>query len=163
MLKKWRWLPPLMILITVTLAFAATQMQSVQVRSGKLRSRPSFLGKVVARVDYGDRLTTLESRSGWSKVKDGAGHTGWIHTSALTEKKIVMSAGDAPATTTASGEEIALAGKGFNEEVEASFKSTNPEIDYTWIDRMEAITVSPEDAAAFLATGQVEPKGGESS
>ena len=163
MFKRWRWLSPVLVLAAVTAVWAATQMQSVQVRTGKLREKPSFLGKVVSRVAYGDRLETLESRMGWTRVRDDEGHSGWIHASALTEKTIVLSAGDAPVATGASGEEIALAGKGFNEEVETAFKTANPAIDYTWVDRMESFRITPRDAAAFLATGRVEPKGGESS
>jgi uncharacterized protein YgiM (DUF1202 family) len=156
-----RYICLLLPLLLVSLALAATQMQSVQIKSGKLRSRPSFLGKVVAEVHYGDRLTSLESRSGWTQVRDANGREGWIHTSALTEKKIVLAGGDQAVDTSASSDELALAGKGFNEEVESQFKTTNPDIDYSWVDRMERIKVTPEQAVAFLNAGDVQPKGGE--
>ena len=148
-------------MLLVSIALAATQMHSVQIKSGNLRSRPSFLGKVVSEVHYGDRLTTLSSSRGWTKVRDSDGREGWIHTSALTEKKIVLSSGDQTVDTTASSDELALAGKGFNEEVEAQFKSTNPDIDYTWVDKMEKMKITTEQAIAFLDAGQIEPKGGE--
>ena len=159
MKKTRRWLPLLLPLLAVA-AWAATQMLSVQVRSGQLRERPSFLGKVVTSVEYGDRMTVLSARGGWTKVRNGDGKTGWIHTSALTEKKVVLRSGDADVATGASGEELALAGKGFNDEVEAEFRTENPDVDYAWVDRMEEMNVSAEDAADFLEEGGIEPKGG---
>ena len=62
--------------------------------------------------------------------------------------------------TSATGGEIALAGKGFNPKVEAEFKSRNKNIDYTWVDRMEAFTIKPGQVQAFLKQGQVNlPEG----
>lgn len=148
----------LALLVLAAAAWSATQL-SVQVRRGKLRARPSFLGKVVADVPYGTRVTVLEEKGAWSRVRDGAGHSGWIHTSALTEKKLELAAGDRDAATGASGEELALAGKGFNAAVEAEFRDENPDLDFTWVDRMEQFTVTPEEALAFLREGGV--KGGE--
>lgn len=148
-------------MLLVSLALAATQMFSVQIKSGNLRSRPSFLGKIVSEVSYGDRLTMLAEQAGWTQVRDTSGHEGWIHTSALTEKKIVLASGDRAVDTSASTDELALAGKGFNEEVETEFKSANPEIDYAWVDRMEQMKISPQQAMAFLSAGGIEPKGGE--
>jgi uncharacterized protein YgiM (DUF1202 family) len=142
-------------------AVAATRTLSVQVREGQLRERPSFLGKVTTAVAYGDRLTVLEERAGWSKVRSGGGAEGWIHTSALTEKRVVLKASDANVAAGASGEELALAGKGFNEEVEQAYRADNPQADYAWVDRMEAVVVNAEEAVAFLAAGDVAPKGGE--
>jgi len=156
-----RWGPLALIALAAVTAWAASQMMSVQVREGQVRERPSFLGKVVTDVEYGDRMTVLSSQGGWTKVRDGDGKTGWIHTSALTEKKVVLKAGDIDAETAASGEELALAGKGFNDEVEAEFRSGNPDVDYDWVDRMERMVVPVDEAVDFLADGGVEPRGGE--
>ena len=46
--------------------------------------------------------------------------TGWIHQSALTSKQIVMNSG-AAVSSSANSQEIALAGKGFNEDVERQY------------------------------------------
>ncbi len=156
-----RWVPLLLCVLAAVTAWAATQMMSVQVREGQLRERPSFLGRIVTDVEYGDRMTVLSSQGGWTKVRNDDGKSGWIHTSALTEKKVVMKAGDINAETAASGEELALAGKGFNDEVEAEFKSSNPDVDYKWVDKMENMVVSIDQSMDFLEDGGVEPKGGE--
>jgi len=158
-MRGWRRAWPLLLIVLATIVWAATQMQSVQVRTGQLRERPSFLGKVTAEVSYGDRMTVLESRGPWTKVRNADGE-GWIHTSALTEKKVVLRSGDADARTSASGEELALAGKGFNDEVEAEFRQQNPDVDYAWVDRMETMVVTPSEAGDFLSAGGVQPREG---
>ncbi len=149
----------LLLLAMAMTAWAATRILSVQVRQGKLRERPSFLGRVTAEVAYGDRVTVLQEKGAWLQVRDEAGHTGWIHGTALTEKRIKIAAGDRDVETGASGEELALAGKGFNADVEAEFKAENPDVDFAWVDRMERFVVTPEQAVAFLREGDV--KGGE--
>jgi SH3-like domain-containing protein len=138
---------------------AAPRQMSIQVRDGVIRTTPTFLGKVLEKVSYGDRVSVLDEKSGWSKVQV-AGATGWIHTSALTKKKIVLKGGDEDARVAASSDELALAGKGFNSDVEAEFKAENKDIDFTWVDRMEEIKVDPALMVKFLEEGGVEPKGG---
>jgi len=158
MLRRTRTATLLLLAVAAT-AWAATRVLNVQVRKGALRERPSFLGKVVSDVGYGDRVTVLAEKGSWLQVRDEAGHTGWIHESALTEKKIELAAGRKDAATGASGQELALAGKGFNAAVEAEFRDQNPDVDFTWVDRMEKMTITPGQAAAFLRRGDV--KGGE--
>jgi hypothetical protein len=150
---------PLLLPLLAVAALAATEMMSVQVRSGQLRDRPSFLGKVQSSVAYGDRLQVVEVQGGWSLVQ-GEDARGWIHSSALTPKKVVLKAGQADVDVGASGEELALAGKGFNDEVEAEFRSSNPDVDFAWVTRMEKVKISPEQAAEFLQAGGVTPTGG---
>ena len=85
---------------------------------------------------------------------------GWLHRSALTTNKIVLRAGDQDVRQAASNDELALAGKGFNQEVEDAFKSQNPKVDFSWVDEMEKIVVAPQEMQAFLKAGNVTPKGG---
>jgi uncharacterized protein YgiM (DUF1202 family) len=133
---------------------------SVQVREGQLRSIPSFLGKIVAKASYGERVTLIQDQGDWKKVARQGGVQGWMHASALTTKTIVLKAGAANVQTGASGGEIALAGKGFNEEVEKQYKNLNRDLDYAWVDRMEDFQVSPEEMQAFLKQGALIPAEG---
>jgi SH3-like domain-containing protein len=133
---------------------------SVQVREGQLRSSPSFLGEIVAKPSYGESVILIQDQGAWKKVATRGGVQGWMHTSALTAKNIVLKAGAANVQTTATGGEIALAGKGFNEEVEKQYKSLNKDLDYAWVDRMERFQVSPEEMRAFLKQGEVVPTEG---
>ncbi len=151
-MKKWivmccaAWL--------ATSAWAAKEM-SVQVRDGQLRNRASFLGTVTGKVAYGDRVTVNQSQAGWCEVATASGLTGWIHESALTPKRVELSAGTSDAKTGASGSEVALAGKGFSKEVEAAYKKENQNIDYTWVDWMGQQKIPTEQLVQFLKQGDL--------
>jgi SH3-like domain-containing protein len=132
---------------------------SVQVKEGQLRSTPSFLAEIIAKPAYGDRVEIIQDKGPWKKVAL-RGVQGWMHTTALTTKSIVLKAGAANVQTSATGSEIALAGKGFSEEVEKQYKSLNRNLDYAWVDRMEKFKVSPEQMQAFLKQGSVIPAEG---
>ena len=133
---------------------------NVQVRTGKLRARPSFLGKIIATVSYGDPVTVLREQGEWVLARRPGGKQGWIHISALTDDEIELSAGNRNVETAASSDELALAGKGFNSDVEAEFKTRNKDIDFTWVDWMEKIIISPEQMEGFLKVGKVTPPRG---
>ena len=137
--------------------YAATQkMMWVQVQGGQVRSTPSFLGKILIRLSYGEQVEVQEERAAWARVTPvGRDREGWIHISALTKKKIVLKPGAKDIQQTASSDELALAGKGFNERVEKEFKSKNRNVDYAWIDRMEGIHVSQEQIQQFLKEGEL--------
>jgi len=152
----------LLSLLLFNAAWAAEGRQglSVQVREGQLRSTPSFLGKIVARPSYGERVALIQAQGDWRKVALSSGIQGWMHATALTTKAIVLRAGAADVQTSATGGEIALAGKGFSEEVEKQYRSLNPNLDYSWVDRMERIQVSPEEMLAFLKQGELVPAEG---
>ena len=134
---------------------------SVQVKNGQVRSAPSFLGKIVAKLSYGTRVDVVEQTGSWNKVAlSGKASEGWMHVSALTPKEIVLNPGASDVEKAASSDEIALAGKGFNEQVEGAFKKKNPNIDFNQIDKMEKIVVSQNDMQQFLKLGGLTPEGG---
>jgi hypothetical protein len=153
---------------------AAPKQMSVTVKETQARASPSYLGKILAVLAYGDRVQVVDSQSGWAKVSLPAGKAvasgsppqkeGWVNLSALTDKKIVLKAGASDVGKTASSGEVALAGKGFNQEVESRYKE-NSRLDYTWVDRMEKFTASPQQIAAFLQQGGLaaEAAGGGAS
>ncbi|MFO7666440.1 MAG: SH3 domain-containing protein [Desulfobacterales bacterium] len=153
----------ILVVILIFLSFAisgpaqAANTMSVQIKEGQVRSTPSFLGKIVAKLAYGDRVEIIQDQGVWKKVALRGGVQGWIHTSALSEKSIILKAGAKNVQTSATGGEIALAGKGFSEQVEKQYKSLNRNLDYAWVDRMEKFQVSPEQMQAFLKQGGVVP------
>jgi uncharacterized protein YgiM (DUF1202 family) len=132
---------------------------SVIVKETQVRATPSYMGKILGTAKYGDRLEVLEKQNGWAKVTLPAGKgQGWVNLSALSTKQVALKAGAAGTTSGASSGEVALAGKGFNQEVEAQYRDET-QLDYTWIDRMEGYRVSPEQVLAFLQAGGL-PQGG---
>lgn len=139
----------------------ANNIMSIQVKKGHLRTAPSFLGKIIATLDYGDRVDVIEEKNTWFRVRVPATVTsGWIHATALTSKKIVLSAGAADVDQAATSDELALAGKGFNKQVEGEFRAKNRHLDYTWIDKMEGFVMSQAQIEQFIKYGDLSPRGG---
>ena len=150
-----------LLLALVAGATAKPVSMSLQVRKGDLRSSPSFLGRIVGTAAYGDRFTIAEERGAWRRVTAAEGAlTGWLHRSALTKKTVKLKAGETDADVAASSGELALAGKGFNAEVEAKFKEQNQEANFAAVDLIEAIRISTRQMQTFLKAGNVTPKGG---
>lgn len=145
--------------LSAAVALAATpSLMSVQISKADIRATPSYLGKVVTSLAYGDKVTVQSQSGAWLQVS-GNDQSGWLHSSALTTKKIVMK-GEAAAKTTASSGEMALAGKGFNSDVEKQFKENHKEIDFTPIDKMEKIIIPIPELQAFAKQGNLQSNGG---
>lgn len=125
---------------------------SVQVRSSQLRGTPSFLGQVLAELAHGDQVITGEQRGDWIRVQKGA-REGWMHSTALTTRQIILNPGSADVERAASSSEIALAGKGFSASVEAEYRRQNRSLNYSGVDRMESRTVSAEELSRFVRDG----------
>jgi hypothetical protein len=139
--------------LAATLAFAGGKMLSVQVKSSVLRANPSFLSPPRAKVAYGDRLGLLGERGPWALVEDSS-RKGWIHQTAMTEKHVILNAGSAVAKRAASSGEVALAGKGFNDEVEGRY-SELMELDFKLVDMVIASKVDEAKIASFVAEGKL--------
>ncbi len=144
----------LIVLLAVFAGAALAAPMSVQVRNGKVRATPSQLGAVVTTVDYGAKVQVGTLEKGWYPVTTADGKTGWLHESALSKKPIAMRAGTTDAATGASSDEVALAGKGFNEQVEAKLRKEG-KLDYTWVDRMSTFNVSADEISQFLTQGHL--------
>lgn len=151
----------LLFLAGAAAGFAAEQAQmSVKVKETQLRATPSYVGKIVVVLAYGDRVTILEKRKDWARVSFPSKKAeGWVNLSALQDKVIVLKAGSQTVDKSASSGEVALAGKGFNADVEAKYKQDNA-LDYAWVDRMEAFRVTPQQVAAFFSSGGLSIEGG---
>ncbi len=138
-------------------------VMSVQVRIAHLRATPSYLGARTASADYADQVTILQTEGEWRQVRSAKdGGEGWVHLSALSPKTIKLRADARDASSTASGEEMSLAGKGFNSEVEADFRAKNGEIDFGPIDRMQEITIGTDEMIRFMEEGAITPLGAQS-
>lgn len=106
---------------------------SVTVKQGKVLASPQVFGKMVGKLAYGARVSTLKKQGAWFQIKSDK-LAGWMHASALTTRRIVLKKGSASAGASAS--ELALAGKGFNAKVEASYRRSGKGA-YEWVDKME--------------------------
>lgn len=91
------------------------------------------------------------------------GKKGYVHASAVGE-----GAGSKEGSSffdddnkSPSGDDVALAGKGFNPQVEKEYQTKNPTLNFAAVDTMEKITVPDAQLAAFAKAGQLSPKGGK--
>lgn len=153
----------LLVIFTGLTVFALEQkLMSIQVKKGTVRAQPSFLGKVVAQLNYGDRVAVQTEKGPWYFIDSpGANPDGWMHSSALSTKKIVLKAGASDVEQAASSDELTLAGKGFNQQVEKDFKSKNPNVDFARINQMEKMVVSQKQIQVFIEEGKLSPKGAQ--
>ncbi len=160
MMVGWKvWLSMGLVLLLVSVTWSGSGTMSVQVRDGQLRSTPSFLGAVVGSVSYGDQVDVQQQQGDWMQVNT-RGQQGWLHSSALTAKMISIGSGGKDAPMKASGKEVALAGKGFNAEVEAQYRKGHRNANYAAVDQMEIVTLAPREMMAFLAGGDLKPTAG---
>ncbi len=143
-----------LLALFVTLVLAETLV--VKVQSTNLRKTPKFYGPVVQALKSGDKVEKVTSQpDGWIQVKTAGGAVGWIHSSAVTVQKFSLTAMDSGLKTQASASEVALAGKGFNKQVEESFRAKNKEANFAEVDRMQQLTVTSAALEQFMKQGQL--------
>jgi uncharacterized protein YgiM (DUF1202 family) len=116
----------------------------------ELKSSTSFFGRVVTTLQMGTEVTVLQVNGNWAEVqsKSNSSQKGWAAVSNLSTRRILASG------SSASANEIALAGKGFSQEVENAYKAEG-NLDYADVDRTEAITVSKDDLYKFVVDGHL--------
>jgi len=149
----------LIVLLIICLAaagFASAQVATggtlyVSVKTVTLKSSTGFFASNRGTLNYGDRVTVLQVNGRFVEVRSAANSslTGWTASANLSARQIVPGN-----TATVSARETALAGKGFNQEVEDSYKKQE-NLNYADVDRTEAITVSEANLQRFLEEGRL--------
>jgi len=147
-------------IIAVGLAIAAAQVLVVKVQTTQLRRNPQFFGPTLAALKAGDRLEKVSEANGWIQVKTIAGTIGWIHSSAVAASSLALTSTNQSLKTQVTANEVALSGKGFNKQVEDSYKGKHAEVSFVWVDRMIQIRVSLAQVQDFLAKGRLAGQGG---
>ena len=124
----------------------------VAVRNLDLKSSTGFFASTRGRLDYGAQVTVIRISGTWAEIRSAANSsvTGWAKTASLSARRVV--AGDA---TSATASEVALAGKGFNQEIENAYRASG-NLNYDAVDRLEALQVSPGELRAFLQEGRLQ-------
>lgn len=149
MMKKAIFLS-LIIVFTATAALAETV--TVITKENAIREYAKFFAPVKANVRYNDRLEALSMEGDWYKVKYGPS-IGYIHRTAVEKRAVAAPASYARKGSSVSESEAALAGKGFNPQVEASYKRQHPEMKYGLVDSIERYPVPDRDIAQFIVAG----------
>jgi SH3-like domain-containing protein len=132
----------------------------VKVQTTVLRKEPKFYAQTVAALKAGDGLEKLASQDGWLQVRTAAGAVGWIHGSAVETRSFSLSAVDKSMKTQASASEIALAGKGFDKQVEAGYRARHANVSFVWVDRMVQVKIPAAELERFLRQGKLGEFGG---
>jgi uncharacterized protein YgiM (DUF1202 family) len=116
-----------------------------------LKSSTGFFARTLGTLAYGDAVTVIQVKGKWAEVRSAARSSlsGWTAASNLTAKRIISGS-----STTATNKEVALAGKGFNQEVENAYKADG-RLNYADLDKTEAVTVSEQDLFTFLNDGHL--------
>jgi hypothetical protein len=162
-MRRKRSVPGLAVLaasLALVLVLFAADVLVVKVQTSQLRLNPQFFAAGVAPLKAGDRLEKLSEAAGWFKVRTAAGTIGWVHSSAVEPPRVQVTAGAANMKTQASASEVALAGKGFNRQVEDSFKAKNKGVSFVWVDKMIASRASSAEIQDFLKRGRLTGAGG---
>jgi uncharacterized protein YgiM (DUF1202 family) len=144
----------------VCVAVLLAETLIVKVQTTYVRQEPKFYSPPVATLSAGESVTQISAQAGWYKVKTSKGIEGWIHSQAVQTGKFTVTAMDTSLKTTATADEVALAGKGFNKQVEDEYKSRNKELNFIEVDRMLKIKVSPDELRRFLMDGKLAEFGG---
>lgn len=123
----------------------------VGTKSAALKSSTGFFARTQATLSYGAQVTVLQVNGKWREVRSSSNTSqrGWTAAANLTAKRVVSGN-----TGGASAREVALAGKGFNQEVEDAYK-TKGGLNYADVDRTEAQKVSDTDLYEFLVDGHL--------
>jgi len=150
-------------LIVLCLALFVTGLAMAQVRAGgtlyvavqslDLKSGTGFFASNRGKLNYGDQVTVIRVDGRFVEVRSATNSslTGWTASANMSTRQVVSGT-----TSTATAREVALAGKGFNQDVEQSFREQNRNLNYTAVDRVEAITVNEAALKRFLEEGRLK-------
>ncbi|OGR94617.1 MAG: hypothetical protein A2V88_14600 [Elusimicrobia bacterium RBG_16_66_12] len=133
-------------------ALAATV--TVLVSETAVRKRPQFFAPSATTAKLGQSFEASGPSEGWFKTDSG-----YIHQSAVTAKRVRIAAGESVGGT-ATAEEVTLAGKGFNAQVEKSYGAKNSSVHFGAVDSMERRAVGEGALLDFLRAGGLLPEGG---
>ncbi|MBI5246502.1 MAG: hypothetical protein HY923_04930 [Elusimicrobia bacterium] len=137
----------------LTAAAAAATTITVLVQQAPLRKRAQSYAPVVKTASLGDKFESSGLESGFYKTESG-----YIHASAVTARKVSLGSSDSVGSA-ATAEEMTLAGKGFNAQVEKSYADKNGSANFSAVNAMERRSVSDSALLEFLSAGGLIPGG----
>lgn len=143
----------LFILIASSLPIGAETI-TVVTKQNAIRQDCKFFSHVKKIVNYNDALEVVSQEGDWYQVKFGTTQ-GCIHKSAVEKKSFSLTKLVGSDKESTSGEEVALAGKGFNPQVEAAYKRQNPELNFGAVDKIEGYKVSESALIKFIESGKL--------
>jgi len=146
-------------LLLVLMVWAADTVV-VKIQTTQLRAGPGFFSQPVGTLKAGDKLEKLAASGAWIQVRTGTGSVGWIHSSAAETPKFSLLAMNQDMKTRVSASEVALAGKGFNRQVEDGYKAKHADLNFQAVDQMLLLKISSAQIQDFLKKGKLGESGG---
>lgn len=130
---------------------------NIQVREVAVKTTPNYMGASAGTLSYGAQVNVLGEQGNWYQIEKPAG---WLPKSALTKHKVAVNPDAKFAHGTAKHDEVALAGKGFNPDVEAQYKRDNANLAaaFTQVDRVEKFGASEGEIESFQTAGKLTPR-----
>lgn len=143
--------------LMASIALAGKSAYTVIVEETKIRKNKQFFAAAIDTVRYGDKVESAgEGEDGWLPVSVD-GKDGWIHESAVSAKKVKAGSGKWQGSDDAAAEEVTLAGKGFNEDVEKAHRKASAAGNYEGVDAMLQRAISEKDLMKFMKKGATLP------
>jgi hypothetical protein len=119
----------------------------IQVEKARLLEKPSAFAHSKKTLTYRTPVEVIELYGAFYKVTYQK-KEGYLPQRSLSGKKPQYSA--KLSKEYVSSEEVALATKGFNAQVEADYRKKNPDLNYKAVDRMEAETTYADPTNHFM-------------
>lgn len=148
-------LPTLLAVLMVgAVNLHADDSLSIKVKETKLRSAPKQFAPGIASLRYGDRLSPISVKEDWVEGLASGKQKGFVHSSALSSKKIVLSSkGDVKLDADAT--DVILAGKGFSKATEQEYARQNAGANFGAVNTVESFRVSDAELGNFISEGQL--------
>lgn len=143
----------ILIIFLITPSIALSETLKIITKENAIRKENRFLSKIILYIKYGDEVEGLGREGDWYKVRF-KGEEGWVHKSAVEVRKVDLSGILGGKRTR--HEEVALAGKGFNPDVERAYRNKHPEAMYHIVDRIESLKVKDEEIESFIKKGNLK-------
>lgn len=123
----------------------------------QLYAEPNFSAKALGSVPDGTEVQIIQHTGEWYQV-EYQGQQGWLPQQAFpAAKKLDLSKLlQGKAVKESKTDEVALAGKGFTPEVEASYRQKHPNLNYAQVDQVEKFEVNPSQLQAFQREGGLQ-------
>ena len=139
-----------LVILSIGIVFAVSAQSTtmyVAVKNVEVKASAGFLANTLGTLQLGASVTVLQKTEKWIQVRTPT-LTGWIAADSLSSKRVAASG------RSASADEIALAGKGFTEEVEQAYQQEE-RVDFSSTDRMEAQKTPQNELLKFLSEGEL--------
>ncbi|MFH1829227.1 MAG: SH3 domain-containing protein [Pseudomonadota bacterium] len=126
----------------------------IQVREIAVKSSPNYMSSTAGTLTYGAKVEIESTEGNWYRITSPAGY---IPKSAAGKSSASIDSSKRYAAGGVTHDETALAGKGFNPQVEGQYKQSSASLAaaYAQVDKVEKMTVSSAALDNFITQGQL--------